>query len=254
MRRRYEIHDDQWEIIKPLLPAERKRQGGRPAKNNRMMLNAMLWIARTGAPWRDLPDYYGSWKSVYTRFRRWQMAGIWDQILAHVSIEPDFENVMIDATIVRVHQHGSGAKGGKQFQAIGRSRGGLTTKIHAIVDALGNPLRFELTGGQSHDCVTGFEMLKSMDLTGTNVLADRAYDTNAIVNHLSEQQAQIVIPSKKSRLVQRPCDWSLYKERHAVECFFNKIKHYRRIATRFDKLACSYKAFLALVSIMVWLA
>ncbi|NEN82437.1 IS5 family transposase [Paenibacillus elgii] len=254
MRRRYEIHDEQWEIIKGVLPAERKKQGGRPAKDNRTMLNAMLWIARTGAPWRDLPEYYGSWKSVYTRFRRWQMAGVWDQILEHVSIEPDFENVMIDATVVRVHQHGAGAKGGSNFQAIGRSRGGLTTKIHAIVDALGNPLRFELTGGQSHDCVTGYEMLMSMELAGTNVLADRGYDTNAILNLLQDQHANPVIPSKKSRRFQRHCDRWLYKERHGVECFFNKIKHYRRIATRFEKLACTFKAFLTLVSIMIWMA
>ncbi|WP_172422825.1 transposase [Paenibacillus larvae] len=76
MEKRYEIRDDQWEKIKDLLPPERKPQGGRIAKDNRMMLNAMLWVARSGAPWRDLPEHYGSWKTVYTRFRRWQMAGI----------------------------------------------------------------------------------------------------------------------------------------------------------------------------------
>ena len=81
-----------------------------------MMLNAMLWVARSGAPWRDLPDHYGSWKTVYTRFRRWQIAGVWDQVLEHVSISPDFENIMIDATIVRVHQHGAGAKGGSNYR------------------------------------------------------------------------------------------------------------------------------------------
>lgn len=98
------------------------------------MLNAVLWVARTGAPWRDLPDYYGPWSSVYSFFWRLQKAGIWDEILKHVTIEPDFEQMMIDSTIVRVHQHGASK------QAIGRSRGGLITKIHAVVDALGNPL------------------------------------------------------------------------------------------------------------------
>ncbi|WP_144029583.1 IS5 family transposase, partial [Paenibacillus larvae] len=86
MEKRYEIRDDQWEKIKDLLPPERKPQGGRIAKDNRMMLNAMLWVARSGAPWRDLPEHYGSWKTVYTRFRRWQMAGIWDEILKQVSV------------------------------------------------------------------------------------------------------------------------------------------------------------------------
>ncbi|MBH0344716.1 IS5 family transposase [Paenibacillus larvae] len=116
MEKRYEIRDDQWEKIKDLLPPERKPQGGRIAKDNRMMLNAMLWVARSGAPWRDLPEHYGSWKTVYTRFRRWQMAGIWDEILKQVSVSPDLENIMIDATIVRVHQHGAGAKGGSNFR------------------------------------------------------------------------------------------------------------------------------------------
>lgn len=113
MNTRYEIHERQWRLIQDLFPPERKPQGGRPAVGNRIMLNAMLWVARSGAPWRDLPDHFPNWKSVYTRFRRWQQAGIWDEVLKHVSLDPDEESVMIDATIVRVHQHGSGAKGGK---------------------------------------------------------------------------------------------------------------------------------------------
>ncbi|AHD07445.1 IS5 family transposase [Paenibacillus larvae] len=111
MEKRYEIRDDQWEKIKDLLPPERKPQGGRIAKDNRMMLNAMLWVARSGAPWRDLPEHYGSWKTVYTRFRRWQMAGIWDEILKQVSVSPDLENIMIDATIVASISMGRAQKG-----------------------------------------------------------------------------------------------------------------------------------------------
>lgn len=96
------------------------------------MLNAVLWVARTGAPLRDLPSTYGPWSSAYSFFWRLQKANIWNEILKHVAIEPDWEQVMIDATIVRVHQH---CKRGQDRQAIGRSRGGLTTKIHAMVDA-----------------------------------------------------------------------------------------------------------------------
>lgn len=122
------------------------------------------------------------------------------------------------------------------------------------MDALGNPLRFVLTGGQCHDSVTGYEMLKQMDLTKKQVLADRAYDTNRILQLLKEQSAVSVIPSKKNRRKQRNIDKEMYKERHLIECFFNKVKHYRRLATRYDKLACSFMAFLSLASIMVWLA
>lgn len=99
-----------------MLPPERKPQGGRPATENRKMLNAMLWVARSGAPWRDLPEHYGSWNSVYTRFRRWQQAGLFDHILEQLAAEPDTESIMIDATLVRVHQHGAGAKGGSNFR------------------------------------------------------------------------------------------------------------------------------------------
>src|SRR6476620_1128127 len=118
MKRRYELTDEQWEQLKDMLPAERKPQGGRPAKNNRHMLNAMLWMVRSGAPWRDLPEYYGPWQSVYTRFRRWEKSGLFDQILDNLAANPDSESIMIDATIIRVHQHGAGAKGGNNFKQL----------------------------------------------------------------------------------------------------------------------------------------
>ncbi|WP_407873352.1 IS5 family transposase [Paenibacillus melissococcoides] len=254
MRRRYEIRDDQWERLKDLLPPERKPQGGRPAIDNRKMFNAMLWVIRSGAPWRDLPEHYGSWSSVYSRFRRWEKAGIFDRMLEVLAANPDDESVTLDASIVRVHQHGAGAKGAKQFQAIGRSRGGLTSKIHAVVDGLGNPLRFEVTAGNINDCVTGYEILQTQDIQGKHVLADRGYDTDKIIALLEEKLAHSVIPSKKNRTIQRTTDWWLYKERHLVECLFNKLKHNRRLATRYDKLACTFVAFLKLASSMIWLA
>lgn len=142
-------------------------------------------------------------------------------------------------------------KGAKQ--AIGRSRGGLTTKIHAVVDALGNPLRFELTAGQAHDSVTGYEILSTLDLQNREVLADRAYDTDAIVALLKGKNATPVIPSKRNRRKKRAYDKDTYKERHLIECFFNKMKNYRRLATRYDKTASMFKAFLALFSIRIWL-
>lgn len=116
MKRRYELRDDQWNRIKDLLPPERKPQGGRPAKDNRQMLNAMLWVLRSGAPWRDLPEYYGPWESVYTRFRRWETAGIFNQLLEGLADDSDDESIMLDASIVRVHQHGAGAKGVSNFR------------------------------------------------------------------------------------------------------------------------------------------
>jgi transposase len=122
------------------------------------------------------------------------------------------------------------------------------------VDALGNPLTYEVTAGNINDCVTGYEMLQSFDVKEKNVIADRGYDTNAILNLLEEEQAHPVIPSRKHRSIQRPTDWWLYKERHLVECLFNKLKHNRRLATRYDKLSRTFVAFLQLASTLIWLA
>ena len=116
MNRRMELTESEWQSIATILPSERGRRG-RPAKSNRTMVNAIIWIMRTGSPWRDLPEYYGPWKSVYTRFSRWSEQGIWEQVLEKVSISPDDEYHMIDSTAVRAHQHAAGAKGGSNIKS-----------------------------------------------------------------------------------------------------------------------------------------
>ncbi len=107
--KRYEITDEQWEQIKDLFP---KAKTGRPPKDNRLIFNAILWIARSGAAWRDLPERFGSWKTVYSRFCKWRD----DETLANVfyalNTDADFENLSIDSTIVKAHQHRAGAKKG----------------------------------------------------------------------------------------------------------------------------------------------
>jgi transposase len=113
--RRNELTDEQWERLKSLLPPE-KPPTGRPANDHRTMLNGMMWIVRTGAPWRDLPERYGKWTSVYSRFQRWRKAGVWDRMLAALQQtgdgagEVNWEIHFVDATIVRAHQHAAGAK------------------------------------------------------------------------------------------------------------------------------------------------
>lgn len=104
-----------WQRLAPLLPPERGRQS-RPAKDNRQMLEAMLWRLRTGAPWRDLPSEWGPWNTVYTRFARWSRAGIWQRVLEELVRHADEEWLMIDATVVRAHQHAAGAKGGSSIR------------------------------------------------------------------------------------------------------------------------------------------
>ena len=142
-------------------------------------------------------------------------------------------------------------KRGTQNQAIGRSRGGLTSKVHIAVDALGNPLRFIVTGGQVGD-VTQAEGLIA-NLAGEHLIADKAYDGDDFRAHLDDAGMAAVIPSNRSRAQAIPHDAELYKERHLVECFINKIKHFRRIATRYEKTSTAYMAMLFLVGAIIWL-
>lgn len=110
--KRYELTDAEWEQVKDLLPPEETGKPGRPPKPNRKMLNGMIWLARSGAAWRDLPERYGPWESVYSRFRLWLENGILDNIFRVLSIEAQFDELSLDSTIVRAHQASAGAKKG----------------------------------------------------------------------------------------------------------------------------------------------
>uniref|UniRef100_I2Q1T8 Transposase n=1 Tax=Desulfovibrio sp. U5L TaxID=596152 RepID=I2Q1T8_9BACT len=250
MERRHRLRDDQWDMIKDALPG---KQGdpGRTGDDNRRFIEAIMWIARTGAPWRDLPPEYGKWSGVHKRFVRWSKNGIWQMIFNSLAVDADTEWLMIDSTIVRAHQHAAGAKGGQQNQALGRSRGGFSTKIHSIADALGNPVRFILTGGEVHDCQRALDLLKGQNAGA--ILADKAYDSNRIVEVVTTLGAEVVIPPLKHRKSPRRYDSILYEERNLIERMYNKLKHFRRIATRYDKLATTYLGFLLVAAIWLWL-
>jgi len=112
------LRDDQWERIAPLVPGK-VGDPGRSGTNNRRFVEAVLWIARVGAPWRDLPEGYGNWNAVFQRFRRWAKGGVFEKIFDALSADADFEYVIVDGTIVRVHQHGTGAKGGPRIRPSG---------------------------------------------------------------------------------------------------------------------------------------
>ena len=118
MLRRYELTDEEWNRIAPLLPPENTGKQRRPRKDNRIILNGMVWLARSGAPWRDLPERYGSWQTVYSRFLKWIDDGILDNIFRVLSLEAELEELSIDASIVQAHQHSACAKkGGSQMKS-----------------------------------------------------------------------------------------------------------------------------------------
>ena len=136
-------------------------------------------------------------------------------------------------------------------EALGRSCGGFISKLHAVVDALGNPLRLALTPGQQADCTVAAELLAGLSVGA--VLADKAYDTDALVAEITRAGAMVVVPSKSSRRATRTLDHNLYADRNKIERFFNRLKQYRRLATRYDKSAASFLAFAHYAATFVWL-
>jgi transposase len=144
-----------------------------------------------------------------------------------------------------------GGKKGADDQALGRSRGGFSTKVHVAVDALGNPVKVILTAGQAHDLSQAKELIK--DHGPEHVIADKGYDSNAFVQAVEAQGAQAVIPPRSNRKTPRAYDKDLYKERNRVERFLNRAKHYRRVATRYEKTGRNFLAFWQFASIMILL-
>lgn len=135
-------------------------------------------------------------------------------------------------------------------QALGRSKGGFSTKLHLATDGLGLGVRFRLTAGQAHDLPPAPELLKGLPCQV--VIADKGYDSDAFVAQLGAQGAQAVIPPRAKRTNPRTYDEHLYRERHLVECYINKLKHYRRVFSRFEKLSRDYLSFVYLVSALIW--
>ena len=245
---RYELTDYEWSAIRPFLLTKPR---GVPRVNDRRVLNGIFWVLRSDAPWRDLPGTFGPYTTCYNRFVRWGRAGIWDQIMDAFAATHDAAVKMIDTSIVRVHQHGACAAGNSE-QHIGRSRGGLTTKIHAVVDTNGLPVQLGLTPGEADDDRLCSILLSELS-PRTILLADRGYDANWIRALASEQGAWANIPPNRNR--KEPVCFSpyLYRARNLVERFFNKIKQCRRIATRYDMLAANCLVFIKLASIRIWL-
>ena len=181
-------------------------------------------------------------------------AGVLDRMHQHFADDPDMEHLIIDSTIVRAHACAAGAPKktvGNNLKPLVEAGGGFTTKVHVGVDALGNPLRFILTAGQVNDVTRAAELISGIE--SDHVIADRAYDSHEFRELVITNGAIPVIPSRSNRRVPHSYDKYIYRDRHLVECFIGKIKHYRRIFSRFDKLASRYLGFLQFVGALIWL-
>jgi len=242
------VTDDDWRVLEPLFDG---CAGSPPTIPNRTFLEAVVWKVRTGVPWRDLPEVFGSWKTIYSRFRRWAISGRFAVIFEALQVEVDDHWHSIDGSYVRAHQHSAGGQGGPAENAIGVSRGGRTTKLHARVDAEGRPVQIEISAGNLHDSSLAATLLAQ--ITADAIIADKAYDIDAVVERVEQAGAAAVIPPKKNRKKKRAYSKSLYKERNVVERFFCRIKQWRGIATRYEKTITSFRGMVHLVCAMLLL-
>ena len=266
---RHDLADRQWERLAPLLPPE-KPDTGRPAAPHRPIVNGILWLKRTGAPWRDIPSCYGKWSTIASRFYRWCKQGVWQRILdalqqeADAAGQIDWETHYVDGSVVRAHQHAAGAHASTpDAEALGRSQGGFSTKIHLRADGNGKPMTFVLTAGQRHEAVV-FEQLMEQGAVKRNgrgrprrrprrVVGDKGYSSRKIRAYLRRRHIRYTIPRKRNERRTGPFDRAIYRTRSRVECLINRLKQSRRIATRYEKYAVYYLAMLTIAAIQLWL-
>lgn len=242
------LNDERWSKLRKIMLQHRIYDKA----NLRMMVEAMLYRMRVGCPWRDLPADFGCWNSIYQQFNRWSSKNKLMRIFKDLVQEPDLEWEFIDGSIIKAHQHSAGASS-SEIQAIGKSVAGNTTKIHMAVDGFGFPIAFQLTGGEVHDAKAAPNLIKILPIA-EYIIADKGYDSDEIREKIKQKLSTPIIPRKKnSKTGNGDIDWDLYKYRHLVENIFARLKHFRAIATRYDKLKRNYASMLAMACSYIWL-
>lgn len=258
MSQRHALTDAPWNQIKGFLPGQ-QGDPGRTAADNRLFVDAILFVAKTGIPWRDLPERFGKWNSVWRRFDRWCELDVW-RTLAQQLGEPDLIELQLDSTSIKVHVAGVGGRrrtaenkeDADQRRCLGRSRGGLNAKVHAAVDAHGHLVRMQLSPGQDGDGPHGRALLAEFAPGQIeHVLADAAYDGDETRPVVKPLKAKACLKPHGNRTTKKRCDKGRDKHRNLVERFFGRIKQFRRVATRYEKTAENFAGFVWLAALIV---
>jgi transposase len=271
---RYELSDQQWARIEPLLPHRTHHdKAGHPFKDHRPVVNGIRWILHTGAPWRDLPERYGPWQTVFYRFNRWRRDGTWSRIVTSLLDELDDKGEIdhglwcIDGSVIRAGRAAAGARkharparrlgGRKETQmqeppdhALGRSRGGFGTKVHIVCDSRGTIVGIHLTAGQSHESKYFeptlarrlFHRRRGQRLWPRRLAGDKGYSYPRIRRWCKRHRVEAAIPTRKDQPRDEQFDKKEYKRRNIVERVIGWFKEYRRLGTRHEKLGVNYVA------------
>jgi len=230
-----------------------------------MVINGILWILKTGSPWRGLPEEFGRWQTTYGRFRRWTNEDLWDRIYRTLLKRVDALNKLdrtlwcVDGSVIRAHRCASGmipqSEENDELNALGRSRGGYSTKLHVLCDAQGTLLAATATGGQRHES-TEFENLMAncevslhrYESRPEAIAGDKGYSSHAIRESLADRFIEPVIASRTNEPRDENFDREAYRHRNIVERLIGWLKESRRVATRYDKLTSSYLTFVTLTA------
>ena len=215
------------------------------------MLEAMIYVLRTGIPWRDMPDRFANWSSVYSRWRRWIACGLWAKVLAVLTRGARGTTRFVDSTYIKLHQDGTNPVGGQLAQGIGLTKGGLNTKLTALVDSYGHAVSLSLQPGQCSE-IQAVEPHLCL-LRGRTLVGDKGFDADHLRERVRIIGGETCIPRRKNCTGRRPFRRRLYHRRHRIENFFCRIKRHRRLSTRYDKLAITFFAFVQLTAILDWL-
>ncbi|WP_247497351.1 IS5 family transposase [Bradyrhizobium sp. 149] len=246
----YWLSDVEWRRIEPLLPRGRK---GAHRVDDRRVISGIIHMLKSGSRWRDCPEVYGPYTTVYNRFNRWSRQGIWTGIFyALTGSTGMYGSISVASTYIKAHRSAAGAKGAFN-NAIGRSRGGQTTKIHALTDDIGRPLAFLITPGNTHDLVGARDLIGRIR-NPRRLLADRAYDAKSLRDELAARRIKAVIPPNPTRKHPHRYDKAAYKGRNVIERMFCRLKDFRRIATRYDKRADIFLSAILLAAAISWWA
>ena len=273
---RHRLTDSEWALIEDLFPPPART--GRPPRDRREIVDAILWILRTSAPWRDLPAEFGPWATAWDLFDRWNADGTLDAIVSRLRAARidagavDDQLWCVDGTVVRAARCAAG--GGKASDpeepsdhALGRSRGGFSTKIHVLCDGHGHPLHFHLTAGQAHESTALAPLLEGADeqvVDGENqpvawpvaLAGDKGYRANWIDEFLLGLGITPVIPSKENEDREaRPVEFDrqAYRRRSIVECLIGWLKECRRVFSRFEKTAQNFGGMIKMAFIQRYL-